>query len=98
MVNGGSAYVGQAKAFKKATDAGMKFHLLQAGSDVWMSRIEVSGSLAYLDKSLSTKEIGYPMNVAEMSTLVDAVDLTQDDFTIMGSLLTPEQVAFSIKH
>ena len=99
MANGGSAYFGQAKAYKKATDAGVDLTVLQAPSDIWIARNSVATELAILDNGeASTDVMQYPMSFSEMSEFMDSVDLSQDDFALMGSLLTPEQAAFAIKH
>jgi ABC-type sugar transport system substrate-binding protein len=99
MANGGSAYFGQAKAFKKATDAGVDLKVFQAPSDIWIARDSVAAELAFLnDGQASTDVIQYPMSFSDMTVFMDTVDLSQDDFALMGSLLTPEQAAFAIKH
>ncbi|MFV0457370.1 MAG: substrate-binding domain-containing protein [Actinomycetales bacterium] len=99
MANGGSAYYGQAKAFKKATDTGVELTVLQAPSDIWIARDSVAAELAVLDDGKASADvIKYPMSFSDMTVFMDSVDLSQDDFALMGSLLTPEQAAFSIKH
>ena len=99
MANGGSAYIGQAKAFKKAIDAGADLTVLQAPADIWIARNSVATELAIVDDGkASTDVMKYPMSFSDMSDFMDTVDLSQDDFALMGSLLTPEQSAFAIKH
>ena len=99
MANGGSAYFGQAKAYKKATDAGIEFTVLQAPSDIWIARNSVATELTILDNGkASTEVMKYPMSFSNMDEFMGSVDLSQDDFALMGSLLTPEQAAFAIKH
>jgi hypothetical protein len=98
MVNGGSVYVLEAKEYQAAVDAGLEPVVLQAGSDVWMSRMQLAFSLSYLNDSLSTESFVYSRLPADLSKLMPVFDLGMDNFAILGSFLNAEQENFALEH